>query len=40
MENDELHEIFRKFTEAGFSIRCVETTADLGIPKSNLSEKC
>ncbi len=39
MENDELHEIFRKFTEAGFSIRCVETTADLGILKSNLSEK-
>ncbi|HRU92272.1 MAG TPA: hypothetical protein P5268_04460 [Candidatus Marinimicrobia bacterium] len=38
-ENDDLHEIFRKFTEAGFTIRCVETTADLGILKSNLSEK-
>jgi len=37
--DEDLHEIFRGFTNTGFYVKCIETTADLGILKSNLDDK-
>lgn len=36
---EDLHEIFQEFTDSGFYVKCVETTADLGILRSNLDNK-
>ena len=37
--DEDLYEIFQGFTDAVFYVKCIETTADLGILKSNLDDK-